>query len=405
MSKTEILITCQGTKYLDISELKFLQGNLKELREKEFNKLKKSIQKYGFRFPVFLWNNYIIDGHQRVFVVSKMIENGYSIGKIPIVEIDAENEKEAKRLILLASSRYGGVTDDGLYEFIMTSELDFNELKEEIDLPEIDFKQFEQCYFTDEPQDAEPQIDRAEELNKKWQVKTGDLFTIGGHRLLCGDSTKAEDVERVMGGEKADLLLTDPPYGINIVKVGGGGPTKFGTVGGGKIVPPNYYRQIQNDDKPFDPSFLFELAKKSIIFGANYFSDKLSPSSAWIIWDKETGDNNFADCELAWSNFEKPMKIYRYLWAGLRREGERRLEGIKRFHPTQKPVGLFSMILEDFSKEGESIFDPYAGSGVTILASENKKRCSYLIEIDPPYCAVILERMATAFPGIEIKRI
>jgi len=128
--------------------------------ESEYRKLRKSIEKYGFRFPIFVWGNMILDGHQRMLVIKKMVSEGWSVGDIPVVEVEAENEKEAKKLVLLISSRYGHVTDEGLYEFIITSELNFDELKKEIDLPEINFKQFEQSYFTDKLQDAEPQIDK-----------------------------------------------------------------------------------------------------------------------------------------------------------------------------------------------------------------------------------------------------
>jgi len=143
----QIQIRCKGTSALPLDSFQNLQGNLKELRESEYKKLRKSIEKYGFRFPIFVWGNFILDGHQRILVIQKMISEGWSIDPIPVVEIEAENEKEAKRLVLLITSRYGHVTDEGLYEFIMTSELDFNELKEEVDLPEIDFKQFEENFL------------------------------------------------------------------------------------------------------------------------------------------------------------------------------------------------------------------------------------------------------------------
>lgn len=147
MNIKQIQIHCKGTSILPLDSLQNFQGNLKELRESEYKKLRKSIEKYGFRFPIFVWKNYILDGHQRIFTLKKMISEGWSIDPIPIVEIEAENEREAKHLVLLISSRYGHVTDWGLYEFIMTSELNFDELKEEIDLPEIDFEKFEKSYF------------------------------------------------------------------------------------------------------------------------------------------------------------------------------------------------------------------------------------------------------------------
>jgi len=143
----QIQIRCKGTSALSLDSFQNFQGNLKELREPEYKKLRRSIEKYGFRFPIFVWGNMILDGHQRILVLKKMISEGWSVDPLPVIEIEAENEREAKHLLLLISSRYGHVTDDGLYEFIMTSELNFNELKEEIDLPEIDFGKFGKSYF------------------------------------------------------------------------------------------------------------------------------------------------------------------------------------------------------------------------------------------------------------------
>ena len=119
--KKEIPITCEGTQYMPINQLENFQENLKELKEVNYNKLKKVIEKYGFSFPVFVWNNKIIDGHQRIFVIKKMMEEGYTIGDIPVVNIQARNEREAKEKILLAIAEYGTVTDEGLYEFIEKS--------------------------------------------------------------------------------------------------------------------------------------------------------------------------------------------------------------------------------------------------------------------------------------------
>jgi hypothetical protein len=138
----QIPITCKGTSYLELKELKHFQGNLKELRKAEFEKLKTSIIRKGFRFPVLVWKDRVLDGHARIYTVKEMLKEGYSIGKIPVVEIEAKNEREAKELILLVSSRYGRVTEEGLYEFIIDGKLDFGELKQEIDLPEINFERF-----------------------------------------------------------------------------------------------------------------------------------------------------------------------------------------------------------------------------------------------------------------------
>ncbi len=137
-----IPVRCKGTKSVDLASLKHFQGKLKDLPKPQFEKLKAAIVKKGFRFPVFVWRNFILDGHQRLSVVQALIKEGWTIGRIPIVEIEAKDEKEARELVLLVSSRYGKITDDGLHEFILEGKLDFESLKATVDLPEIDVSKF-----------------------------------------------------------------------------------------------------------------------------------------------------------------------------------------------------------------------------------------------------------------------
>jgi len=255
--------------------------------------------------------------------------------------------------------------------------------------------------------DAEPQIDRAEELNRKWQVKTGDLWRIGEHRLLCGDSTRREDVERAMGGEKARYGMFDPPYGINVVNgraAAIGGTKGFGNIGFDGAVKVNRYAPVIGDDKPLDPSALIVFVPDCVLWGANYYADKLPPKKGWIVWDKkgrEDWRDNFSDCELAWTPFETVTRIYRHTWMGMVQEGKREA----RIHPTQKLAALYQRIMADLFTDDGLIVDFYCGSGQTLVACQNLIRRCRAIEISPAYCAVILQRMADAFPGIEIERI
>ena len=160
----EILIKCEGSRKVDINELSDFQGNLKELKEPEYNKLKKSIINYGFSFPVIVWKNNIIDGHQRIFTVKKMLNEGYNIGLIPVADIEADNIKEAKHKLLLFNSKYGKIEQDGLYEFIETSGLDFDTLKDEIELPDIDMDKINKEYYDDTQLEIVPEINFTQEL-------------------------------------------------------------------------------------------------------------------------------------------------------------------------------------------------------------------------------------------------
>ena len=235
----------------------------------------------------------------------------------------------------------------------------------------------------------------------------GDLYEIGEHRLLCGDSTCSDTVAKLMNGEKADMVFTDPPYGIKVVqgkKFGGDKP--FGNVGGNNIVKAKEYSEIIGDDttdtaKEFYQTCISLGMKNFIIWGGNYFTDFLPPSMCWLIWDKEN-TGNFADVEMAWTSFDKGAKLYRWQWNGMIRKGDKNIEGKTRVHPTQKPVGLFGDIFNDFPFT--ICFDGFLGSGSTMVASHQLKRKCYGMELDPKYCQVIVDRMRKLDPSLIIKR-
>jgi len=237
--------------------------------------------------------------------------------------------------------------------------------------------------------DAEPQVDRAAELNEKWQVKPGDLWRIGEHRLACGDCTDRAVVERVMGGERAELLLTDPPYGIDWDT----DYTRFTTEWGAKLVS---HPTIVGDNAPFDPRPWLDYPNV-ILWGANWYCSHI-PIGTWLVWDKrhKSGAAFLSDAELAWQKGKQGVYLYaETVQGGVRREHS--------MHPTQKPVGLMAWCIVRADKVS-SVLDPFLGSGTTLVACQNLGRRGRGIEISPEYCAVVLERMATAFPGIEIER-
>ena len=184
---------------------------------------------------------------------------------------------------------------------------------------------------------------------------------------------------------------------INVVQnrqVGGGGALHFGGKVG-KRVESSTYIPIANDDTTDTARASYDVAlictENQIIFGGNYFTDFLPPSRCWIVWDKQN-TGNFADAELAWTSFDKGVKLYHFLWNGLCREGSREVEGKTRVHPTQKPVGMLADILKDFSEENDSVLDCFGGSGSTLIACEQLNRKCYMCELDEKYCDVIIQR-------------
>lgn len=259
---------------------------------------------------------------------------------------------------------------------------------------------------TDEEEDFDPEQD------VQARCKPGDIWLLGKHRLMCGDSTDPESVKKLLSGVTAELSLTDPPYGIAIVKgkgkIGGDKPATFGTtindwdrkqfgkIGGDHPVVATVYHEIKGDETTDTARLSYEIMKdvsrNQVIFGGNYFTDFLPPKPCWVVWDKMNGDSVFADVELAWTSFDTGARLFQWLWNGMSRAGDRKTEGEKRMHPTQKPVGLFAKILEEFTKEGDTILDLFAGSGCTVIAAEKTERVAYLMEYESYYCDVILAR-------------
>jgi site-specific DNA-methyltransferase (adenine-specific)/modification methylase len=234
--------------------------------------------------------------------------------------------------------------------------------------------------------DTEAQMGKAEELREKWNVSTGQMWALGEHRLICGDCTDAATVARLMGGEKSQMMFTDPPYGVERDK-GFGGSVGFG--GQGVPIARRQYADDWDSSRPEKATFdiLLEVAPKSIIFGGNFFADILPRSTHWIVWDKLNTMPTFGDCELAWTNIDRhSVKKYTVQYNGL--IGKEK----ERFHPTQKPVAIMSAILEDYTSNADLIFEPFSGSGTTIIACQNLNRKCRAIEISLGYVAVALQR-------------
>lgn len=186
--------------------------------------------------------------------------------------------------------------------------------------------------------------------------------------------------------EPVDLVLTDPPYGIG--EAAGRNKSR------GKLAVSKDYGYSDWDSKRVDKDIIFlalGLSKRSIIFGGNYYSDILTAQSCWLVWDKENGATDFADCELAWTNLRQAVRLRKHRWHGMLRKGNE-----DRFHPTQKPMDLMKWCIQKADKDGENgtILDPFMGSGTTLLAAKNLNRKSIGIELEEKYCEIAAKRLS-----------
>lgn len=396
--------------------------NARKWSAQAIDKVAASIKEFGFRQPVVVDSEgVIVIGHLRRAGARKL-----GLAEIP-VHVAADLNPQQIRALRIADNRTSEESTWNL-EMLSGELLEMAGLGVDLLLTGFDGKQIDGLLIragtgiskglTDD--DAVPEVPAAP------VSALGDLWLLGDHRVLCGDSTSQDATSRLFGGKQPELCVTDPPYGISIVNVkrggasngnvGGGGsgeamypfggvkqgtiggsrPTTFpGTIGNGKIVQAKQYAAVMNDHSTEAAAAFYRCALAAgidafIIFGGNYFTEFLPASACWLVWDKQNNSTDFADVELAWTSFRKGARLYSWLWNGLSRAGDRKTELTTRVHPTQKPVGLFEKIFADFP--AASCYDGFLGSGSTLIACEKTGRACFGMELSPAYVDVIVGR-------------
>lgn len=212
--------------------------------------------------------------------------------------------------------------------------------------------------------------------------------TIGRATLYLGDC--AEVIASWPDCFRVSAVVTDPPYGIKadatMAKQGG---TKYGNAAASK----RHYEATDWDNAPPDIELLRQiiaLGRHAILFGGNYFG--LPASRCWLVWDKDNGDNAFADCELAWTNIDKPVRRIRHMWNGMLRKGQEE----RNDHPTQKPLGVMKWAIGHLPEPSDTILDPFMGSGTTGVAAVQMGRSFIGIEREPKYFDIACRRIEDA---------
>ncbi len=383
------------TKKLKLSQIKLNPDNPRRIGKVEMERLVKSLQDFPemleLREIIVDENNTILGGNMR-YRALKQIGEKECIAKI-VTGLTVDQKRE---FIIKDNSAFGEWDMD----LLSSSWSDLPLVEWGVDLPEDWLKS------DAEPADAEPQMDKAAELNKIWKVKAGDLFAIGSHRLLCGDSTKAEDVARVMGGELGQMIFTDPPYGVGY----NGGAKKRKELEGDHIGTEIYAQSLPLIASHVDkqaPLYLWDAdghAAAAAAAAAGYCI------TAQIIWAKNnaqfvTSAHYKGKHEPCYYAHKKGQSAR---WLGPNNEvtlWEYNRANSNDFHPTQKPVELSLRAIKNSTETGQIVVDAFGGSGATMVSCENLGRKCRMLELDPLYCAVILQRMTDAFPGIEIRRI
>lgn len=398
-------VKCKTQDYLNLSELTEFQGGLKERDEHDFEKIEKSIKKYGFAFPFFVWKhdgiNHVLDGHGRYGALSRMVARGETLPQLPVVYVDCKDEEAAKNLLLRLNSHYGNMTAETVLEFMDGLEIDIDELNLPSGTIDLHIEPKEEETTGD---DDCPELNEDEEPNSK----PGEMYELGGSILMCGDSTKEEDVARLMGNVQADMVVTDPPYNVDVVGGSHTMPKELRKLAG--------HKTIQNDkmDKASFYDFLvkvFTNIKVHTKAGGSFYiwyadleseNFMLACTEAGLtrhqvlIWNK----NSLVIGRMDYQQKHEPC-IYGWIdgaahsWQNDRKQTtviDCKRPTANKEHPTMKPVELIEYQIRNSSKAGDIILDLFGGSGTTLIAAERSGRKARLMELDPHYCDVIRRR-------------
>jgi site-specific DNA-methyltransferase (adenine-specific) len=368
-------------EYIEINKVIPYENNPR-INNNAIDKVAESIKRFGFKQPIVIdKNNIVVAGHTRLEASKKL-----GLDKVPCLYADDLTESQIKAYRL---------ADNKTNEF---AEWDMDKLQ--IELQELNDLEFNMSDFGFEEIEEEKEIEEDnfnvdENINNIENIKTkvGYIYKIGNHTLMCGDSTKKEDVNKLLDGNKIDIVFTDPPYGIDeetnriknrstYKKSGLAKQTKYNKIIGDTT--------IETAEKCYE--ILDKLCDIIIYWGGNYYN--LKPSSCWLVWDKrveEKQKNNNSDCELAYIKHKtkKSVRIFRHLWKGMIKDSE---HGEHRVHPTQKPIQLAVWCFDEYKKDSKNILDLFGGSGSTLIACEQTNRNCFMMELDEKYCDAIVKR-------------
>lgn len=339
-----------------------------------------SIKEFGWRQPIVVdKDNVIIAGHTRWKAAKRL-----KMKEVPVIVASDLTDEQVRAYRIADNSTGELATWD--YDLLMPeiADLDFDMSMFGLEIPGE-----ETAIENIVEDDYEP----PEELTPV--VKLGEIWRCGDHVLLCGDATNEDDVRKLVevGGGQVSLVLTDPPYGIDVVNNSG---VLRGQGSKNQLAPSQAYQPVIGDETTETAEKSYKILKKVsdklILWGGNYFIDFLEHSHSWIIWNKKGGEDqsstDFADGEMAWCSFHTPLRIFNQMWRGCFREGEHD----KRVHPTQKPVRTLAEIIDRFSEKNDTILDVFGGSGSTMIACEEIDRKCLMMELDHHYCDVIIDR-------------
>ena len=330
------------------------------------DKVAASLREFGFRQPIVVDENYtVIVGHTRLLAAKKL---GMTEVPVHIAEGLTDAQIKAYRI---ADNR----TNEEAEWDIDLLKVEFKDLQDQgCDLSLTAFSEDELQKFLAEATEGLTDPDETPELPLNPKSQPGDIWVCEQHRVMCGSATSLGDVDKLMIGTYPDLVHTDPPYGMNAVSKS-------------SVLKERYKTDIIGDDTAETAKDSFKLIyglypdAKHIWWGANYYCSALPDSECWLVWDKNNGQSDQTDCELAWANFRSVVRQF-----------TQASEKTNRVHPTQKPVALMEWIIKRFKVSANNIADFFGGSGSTLIAAEKNSIRGFIMELDPAFVDVIVKR-------------
>lgn len=368
----------------NVAELEPNAINPRTLKDKAFKELQQSLKKdphFLKARPIIVSmaegrEGTVIAGNQRLAAAKAL---GWAT--VPVVEVRGATEEQEKEWMV----------KDNLHK----GEWDFDKLAEGFDLDFLKDMGFDEKELNkvlanvDNSADDEFDAEKEAEAITEPIVKRGDIWQLGEHRLMCGDSTDVGDVALLMDGKKVDMVFTDPPYGMDL-------DTDYSKLKGSANSPSakGYkWDRVIGDDKDFDFKQFdwLDAVKEQFWWGADYYFEQLPKGGSLFVWQKrDRADAEMIgnDFEICWSRQRHKKSTVWKRWVGF----DSVEKGEKRVHPTQKPVEVCLFFLKKFSDDGASVLDLFGGSGSTLIACEQANRQCRMMEIDPKYCDVIIKR-------------
>lgn len=376
---------------ININNLKPYKNNAKIHTEEQIEQIKKSIEEFGMNDPIAVWgeDNIIVEGHGRIEALKQL---GYN--EVDCIRVDHLTDEE-RRAYTLAHNK-----------LTMNTDFDFDILDDELaSIEDIDMSNFgfDLDFEVEEKEVEEDDFDIDANIPKEPKAKYGDIYQLGKHRLMCGDSTKEDDVEKLMNGLKADMVFTDPPYLMNFegnVHADGSKSynAKFGKIKNDKMSREDgdnfilkIFQMIEKYNKGAYYVCFYRLGLDYIFRALDKLNNRYK---ALIIWNK--GNHTLSNSDYM-SRYE-PI-VYGWFKSHLF-YGDRSnfdiwdIDRTKKndLHPTMKPIALVSKAINNSSKQEDIVLDLFMGSGTTIMACEQNNRIAYGMELDPKYVDVIIKR-------------